>query len=328
MKQLPPYIEGRAIAKKFWGKQWCEHLESFADYDNRLQRGRTYVRNGSVCHLSAAEGEVEAIVSGTSLYEVVVKIKRLPKDKWEAIKKRCSEHIGSLIDFLQGKVPDHVMEVVSDHKEGLFPNLNEITYDCSCPDWAGMCKHVAAVLYGIGNRMDSQPELLFSLRGVDPSELINTNLKLDVETEEGQLEEHELADIFGLDFEEVGTAVETPAKEEKVAKSVKVKNVVKSIKAGKSAKTKSSKIEEVKTAKIAQVKKSVKKSLSFVWDVDCLTGTQIAELRNYHGLSVADFADKLVVSPATVMRWEMNSNALKLQSNSKEALSDFIDMMS
>lgn len=197
----PVEINGRQIAQKFWGKKWCDHLESFADYSNRLPRGRTYVRNGSVCHLSVQKGSFEARVSGSSLYKVKGTIKALPKNKWDAIKKRCSGQIGSMLELLQGKFSHHVMEIVADHKEGLFPNPREMEYECDCPDWADMCKHVAAVLYGIGNRLDHRPELLFLLRGVDASELVTTQFNIDVEKTANQLDNDELGNIFGIDFE-------------------------------------------------------------------------------------------------------------------------------
>lgn len=318
----PVEIEGRLIVKKFWGKRWCDHLESFADYENRLPRGRTYVRNGSVCHLNILEGEVEAMVSGSSIYQVVVKITRLPKEKWEAIKKRCIEHVGSLIDFLQGKVSDHVMEVISDHQEGLFPNPKEIKCSCSCPDWADMCKHVAAVLYGVGARLDLTPELLFLLRGVDPSELINTQLNLEAKTSDNQLEEQELADIFGLDFEEANAPIAKPLKavNSKKARSIELKKTEKN----KPISVKPIKVKKIKTTKTEKIKKVVKKKSSPAFDIDCLTGNHIAELRNWHGLSVTEFADRLNISSATIKRWEMDSNQLKLQQSSKDAIKKFI----
>src|SRR5260370_37407973 len=64
------------------------------------------------------------------------------------------------------------MDRICRQKTGLFPSPREIKLSCSCPDWAEMCKHVAAVLYGIGTRLDQQPELLFRLHGVDEKELI------------------------------------------------------------------------------------------------------------------------------------------------------------
>ena len=171
----PVEIEGRKIAKTFWGEAWCEHLESFSDFANRLPRGRTYVRNGSVCHLAITKGHIEAKVCGSELYTVKITIKPLAEKKWKAIKSRSSGQIGSLLELLQGRLSDHVMEVVTDRKEGLFPLPGEMTLVCSCPDWATMCKHVAAVLYGVGARLDDKPELLFTLRGVNHEELIETD---------------------------------------------------------------------------------------------------------------------------------------------------------
>lgn len=167
-------ISGRAIAKTFWGAGWCEHLEKFSDYANRLPRGRTYVRNGSVCHLAIEQGKIEAIVSGSELYRIHISITTMPQGKWEYIRQNCTGKIGSLLQLLQGKFSDEVMQVVTHRENGLFPLPGEITFDCSCPDWAVMCKHVAAVLYGVGARLDNSPELLFMLRGVDHEELIGS----------------------------------------------------------------------------------------------------------------------------------------------------------
>ena len=171
----PVQIEGRTIARSFWGKGWCTHLESFGDYSNRLPRGRTYARNGSVCHLHIAKGQVEAIVSGSELYDIQVTITPLKKARWEKLKKQCTGKIGSLIELLQGKLSDEIMGIVTDRKEGMFPQPGEISYQCNCPDWAGMCKHIAAVIYGIGARLDTKPELLFQLRGIDHQELITAD---------------------------------------------------------------------------------------------------------------------------------------------------------
>ncbi len=202
----PVTIEGRKIASSFWGEAWCEHLESFSDFANRLPRGRTYVRNGSVCHMAVAKGQIEAKVSGSELYDVKFSIKTLPGKKWTAIKGRCSGQIGSLLELLQGKLSDHVMEVVTDRKEGLFPLPGEMSFHCSCPDSARMCKHVAAVLYGIGARLDTRPELLFTLRGVDHEELIAADAEKAVAaaTSRGKskrLAADELGDVFGIEID-------------------------------------------------------------------------------------------------------------------------------
>jgi uncharacterized Zn finger protein len=202
----PIEIKGRKIAKTFWGQAWCDHLEGFSDFENRLPRGRTYVRNGSVCHLAIAQGNVEAKVSGSKLYNLSIRIKTLQPEKWNGVKGRCAGQIGSLLELLQGNLSDHVMEVVTDRQEGLFPLPGEISFDCDCPDWAVMCKHVAAVLYGIGARLDENPELLFTLRGVNHEELIDTDAEaaLGAATRSGKskrLAADDLSDVFGIDID-------------------------------------------------------------------------------------------------------------------------------
>ncbi len=201
----PIKIEGRQIARTFWGRAWCEHLEKFSDYENRLPRGRTYVRNGSVCHLEVQKGQIVAKVSGSEIYSIKVVIKPLPKERWRRVKGACAGQIGSLLELLQGKLSDHVMAVVTDRERGLFPHPKEIRLDCSCPDWATMCKHVAAVLYGIGARLDEKPELLFLLRGVDHSELVSEEAAKTVVTKARKasrrtLDESKLSEVFGIDL--------------------------------------------------------------------------------------------------------------------------------
>ena len=168
----PVTIEGRTIATSFWGLSWCTNLERYSDYASRLPRGRTYVRNGSVVDLQIAKGEVKAIVSGSRLYRVKIGITPVRKPHWQAICRDCTGSIDSLVELLQGRLAKSVMDRVCRQGDGLFPAPKEITLSCSCPDWADMCKHVAAVLYGIGARLDHSPELLFVLRGVDQTELI------------------------------------------------------------------------------------------------------------------------------------------------------------
>ena len=203
----PIEINGRKITKTFWGQAWCDHMESLGDFSNRLPRGRTYVRNGSVCHLAIEKGGVTAMVSGSSLYNVNVKIGVLPKTKWNKVKSRCAGQIGSLLELLQGRLSDKVMDVVTDSRGGLFPLSKEIRLSCSCPDWATMCKHVAAVLYGVGARLDEQPDLLFLLRGVKHDELISANAEDAVNraTRRGgkrpTLDSGDLSDVFGIELD-------------------------------------------------------------------------------------------------------------------------------
>ena len=168
----PVVIQGRAIASTFWGKSWCENLERYSDYANRLPRGRTYVRNGSVVDLCIERGLIRAMVSGSSLYRVEVTIAPVAQSRWKSICVDCAGAIDSLVELLQGRFSKGVMERICRKSEGLFPAPAEIKLACSGPDGAYMCKHVAATLYGVGARLDAKPELLFRMRGVDEGELI------------------------------------------------------------------------------------------------------------------------------------------------------------
>ncbi len=204
----PVEITGRKIAESFWGKAWCDHLESFSDYANRLPRGRTYVRNGSVVHLEIRTGEIEAIVSGSCLYRISITVTPVAAAKWKTLCKKCAGGIGSLIELLQAKLSDQVMTHISARDHGLFPSPKEIKMKCSCPDSAGLCKHLAATLYGVGNRLDHHPALLFLLRSVDSADLISqasdaSSLHSLAGTQD--IDDHDLSDIFGIDIQAAPT---------------------------------------------------------------------------------------------------------------------------
>ena len=210
-------IDGRTIAKTFWGKAWCDNLERYSDYENRLPRDRTYVRNGSVVDLRIAPGEVTALVSGSSLYTVKAQISPVPKSRWSAIRNDCAGAIDSLVELLQGRFSKGVMERICREGAGLFPTPKEITFTCSCPDWAAMCKHVAAVLYGIGARLDHAPEVLFVLRQVDHNDLIVTAGQDVMLGAKGpavakRLDDTGLAEIFGIELATPAAVPETGAK--------------------------------------------------------------------------------------------------------------------
>ena len=168
----PVVIEGRAIARTFWGKAWCDAIEAYSDFANRLPRGRTYARNGSVIHLDIEKGRVSALVSGSSIYDVEIRIGPATRQKWKALAAECAGRIDSVVELLSGKLSKAVMELLCRREAGLFPSSAEMRLSCSCPDGARLCKHLAAVLYGIGARLDSRPELLFVLRGVDQEDLV------------------------------------------------------------------------------------------------------------------------------------------------------------
>ena len=201
----PVVIAGRTIATTFWGKAWCENLEQYSDYENRLPRGRTYVRNGSVVDLQIAPGAAQALVSGSQLYSVTVKLSPVAKERWQSICNDCAGEIDSLVELLQGRLSKAVMERICRPQIGLFPSPAEIKLACSCPDGAYMCKHLAAVLYGIGARLDHHPELLFLLRGVDEKQLIaaagaSIPLSQAAPAKGKVLGGADLAGMFGLDM--------------------------------------------------------------------------------------------------------------------------------
>ncbi len=205
-QMLSPVAASRgAIAKSFWGKAWCQNLERYSDYSNRLPRGRTYLRNGSVIDLKIGPGEVTAQVMGSSLYRITVRIRQVTGAHWQAIARDCAHSIDTLVELLQGQLSTSVMERITRPGTGLFPSPTEISFICSCPDSAAMCKHVAATLYGIGARLDSEPALLFDLRKVDAKELIaragEGGTPVQKLPDAGRiLDSSKLAEVFGIDF--------------------------------------------------------------------------------------------------------------------------------
>jgi uncharacterized Zn finger protein len=203
----PIVIEGRTIARTFWGKAWCDNLESYSDFANRLPRGRTYVRNGSVMDLQLGAGTVNALVCGSELYRISVAIAPLPRSRWQTVVRECAGKIGSLVELLQGKFSRAVMEMLIRRQTGLFPSAREIAFECSCPDWAAMCKHVAATLYGVGARLDVEPELFFRLRRVDQRDLLTAASSGATLAAQGggarkRIAETALAEVFGIEMDE------------------------------------------------------------------------------------------------------------------------------
>lgn len=295
-KEIEPIEIGarKPIAKSFWGKGWCDHVESFRDFSNRLPRGRTYARNGSVCHLGIGKGQVEALVSGSALYEVEVEISQLPAATWKKLQARCHGHIGSLVELLQGRLSHEIMGVVTDQKKGLFPSSRQITYSCNCPDWASMCKHVAAVIYGIGARLDTRPELLFLLRGVDHEDLISAEAaagalegKANQGTRRRTLATADLGGVFGVDLEH--------------------ENADKNAVAGDSP--------EPRRRRLTARKRSAAGTKFFK-----PTGRNVAALRARLGMSKAEFARAVGVSAPSVTNWENTPGQLKLQLTSLKGL--------
>jgi uncharacterized Zn finger protein len=220
---LSPVTAARgSIAKTYWGNAWCQNLERYSDYASRLPRGRTYLRNGSVIDLKIEAGEVIAQVMGSSLYRIAVKISAVPAAHWQSLSHDCAQSIDSWVELLQGKLSTAVMERIARPGAGLFPSPREITFSCSCPDAAAICKQVAATLYGIGARLDAEPELLFRLRKVDSKELVARVGEGGLPVQQRPvasriLDSSKLADVFGLDLGSL--EVKMPAAEKGVGKS-------------------------------------------------------------------------------------------------------------
>lgn len=303
----PVEIQGRKIAHTFWGQAWCSHLEGFGDYANRLPRGRTYVRNGSVCHLGIEGGRVEAMVSGSDIYDVCVEIAQLSHPKWEGIKKRCAGGIGSLLELLRGQFSKEIMAIVTDRTHGLFPQPGEIRFQCSCPDWAVMCKHVAAVLYGVGARLDQSPDLLFLLRGVNHEELIQVEPDVMAATagrrgRRRRIAADDLADVFDIDL--AGGDAEDREKEPAPAPSVRTQT-------GTSGPRR-------KRAKVTADVVEAPPETSLVPD----SAEAVVALRNRLGITRSDLARLLGVTTASVSKWEGTQAKLRLHARTAKALAD------
>lgn len=227
----PVIVQGYTLAKTWWGKSWNLNLERYADYAYRIERGRSYVRHGCVLDLRIEVGLVEALVQGTASqpYSVCVEIQKISKDRWKAITRDCQGKLESLQELLEGKFPRALGEIFTAKGKGLFPSPREINFSCSCPDWASMCKHVAATLYGIGARLDENPSLFFELRGAEIDELVSrvvTNKARQLLTKakkksERVMDDSNLSEVFGIDLEEgidqkdpnaAGTVTKTAAK--------------------------------------------------------------------------------------------------------------------
>jgi uncharacterized Zn finger protein len=249
----PVKIEGRTIAHSFWGKSWCANLERYSDFETRLPRGRTYVRNGSVVDLQVTKGKVTAMVAGSELYEIEIAIAPVKPAHWKSVCRDCAGSIDSLVELLQGRMAKGVMDRVCREGDGLFPAPREIKLSCSCPDWADMCKHVAAALYGIGARLDAKPELLFVLRGVEAQDLLagaGGDLMI-AKPKPGAakvLAEDDVAALFGLEMAgstdtaanaPAGSTAATPTRSAKKSKSRKTSAGTKARAANKAKKTSS-----------------------------------------------------------------------------------------
>jgi DNA-binding transcriptional regulator YiaG len=245
-----------------------------------------------------------------------------------------------MLELLQGQLSDQVMAIVTDRHHGLFPQPGEMTLDCSCPDWAGMCKHVAAGLYGVGSRLDQQPELLFLLRGVDAEELIAAEIALpdaDAVTAGDTLADEQLGAIFGIDLDteaDTDPAPQTPVqkhprstrriaatKTRQQAHTVPVRNIAPATPpAGHSPHTARQGTRQKLSPPPATTPIRASAKVATGTPKIRPTGKSVARLRKKQELSVAQFAAQLGVSPATVYRWKATQGSLNLQARLLNAL--------
>jgi len=210
----PVVIEGNTLVRTWWGKAWNGNLSKYADYSNRVGRGRSYVRHGAVLDLQISPGQVKALVLGSrqSPYTVTMQIKPISKAIWTQIRAACEGQLASLQELLEGRFPKGLAELFTAKGSGLFPAPKEIEFKCSCPDWATMCKHVAAVLYGIGTRLDEDPSLFFVLRKMKMDDLItqavrdkSTRLLKQAKKKTSRvIDDADLGDVFGIDLASAG----------------------------------------------------------------------------------------------------------------------------
>ena len=312
----PVELRGRTLARRFWGRRWCEHVESFSEYAARLAHGRAYLRNGCVCHLSIEAGRVDAMVIGSALYQVSLRIRRLDTAAWTAITAACAGRIGSLLELRQGRLSEDVAEVVTHRDRGMFPQPGEIVASCECGDTTTLCKHAAAVLSGIGSRLDESPERLFLLRGVDETELI--------------------AGEAARSCDPVATGGVEP-----VVANGTAANAAESrpLNVPGAASSKALPASPPTSTDSATSSRPVKKTLTYRPPVPTAagrprassdpadeaagfvpTGEMVADLRAQCGCPVAEFADLIQVTPTTVRRWESTAGHLNLHAAPWEAL--------
>jgi len=270
----PVILQGHAIARTWWGKSWNQNLERYADYSNRIGRGRSYVRHGAVLDLQISNGEIRALVQGSRSkpYEICIKIGKLSKNTWHQISSSCSGMLDSVSELLAGDFPKELGELFLQRDAGLFPAPKEIAFECSCPDWASMCKHVAATLYGVGARLDEDATLFFTLRGVDTADLVSRTVSGKAESllEKASkrssriIDDADLSALFGIELiqSEIAGPGKTDRQPEK--KAIRIKNtksrgkVKKDIDVVRNRKSSGDKVKSIQPTETVKKKQSLK----------------------------------------------------------------------
>ncbi|MEY2599973.1 MAG: hypothetical protein RLZZ142_2232 [Verrucomicrobiota bacterium] len=202
--------KSRNLVSSFWAQAWCRHLEAYHDHESRLPRGRSYLRNGRVYNLDIQRGVITANVAGSDIYSVRIPVEPMSQESLEGFQRACAGSVLNVLDLLSGRLNENVLRLVADRTAGLFPEPGQIRFVCSCPDYASLCKHAAAVLYGVAVRFEADPALFFQLRGVDLSQLLASQT-LESKPASPEIPEEELASIFGIDLGPVQVSEAEPA---------------------------------------------------------------------------------------------------------------------
>lgn len=215
-QSLDPVAISGPLAATWWGKAWNQNLEGYADYSNRLPRGRSYARHGSVIDLRIEAGSVAALVQGSrsSPYKVNIAIDTVGPAARKALSDACAGKLDSAEALLEGRFPEALERLLTSEKTGLFPHPRGIRFSCSCPDSASLCKHVAAALYGVGSRLDRDPSLFFLLRKIEMQDLVSRAVSEEThkllrpggagESARLSVDDRELGLLFGIDLQAAG----------------------------------------------------------------------------------------------------------------------------
>ena len=171
--ELHPVVSrSRKLATRFWGSAWMRHLAVCESGGLCLAPGRTLLRHGCVLDVQVAPGRVTALVSADALYDVELRLTPPEEERVEELAALCAGKIDSLLSLLEGRVDESLLQQLCDPENGLLPDARDWRISCSCPDWSEPCPHAAAAMYALGVLLDAQPELLFTLRAIDPSALL------------------------------------------------------------------------------------------------------------------------------------------------------------
>lgn len=192
----PVVSRSRKLATRFWGSAWMRHLAVCESGGLCLAPGRTLLRHGCVLDIRVAPGLVSAKVSAEELYEIELRLAPPDEERVEALATLCAGKIDSLLSLLEGRVDEALLQQLCDPDNGLLPDARDWHISCSCPDWSDPCPHAAAAMYALGVLLDSQPELLFTLRSIDSASLLRKP-----EHTSDAFDAASLSATFGIDLE-------------------------------------------------------------------------------------------------------------------------------